>query len=184
MSNPGLEDPTRVRPVGLIGWAPWVLAGVATVLAIAVAVLMPGQELFAAQVLVLMLGVAAAWAALRVSRDATRSTASEFDRVLTMTRAGQPYLGELRSIEVALALAVTPVRGSHAWLAPILRDIARLRLGVNRNIDLDAWPDEAERALGDPLWRLIQSPDDLTARGGQTFSIPELESAVGDLERI
>jgi hypothetical protein len=181
---PGVEATLRGRAIRAIGWAPWALAGLAAALAILVAVLLPNQAMLSAQALVLTLGVSAAWAVLRVSSDATRATGSEFDRALTLPRTGQLYLAELRSIEVALGLALTRAGGSSAWLAPILRDIARWRLQVKRNIDLDAQPDEARRVMGEPLWHLAQPSDERSGRRDAAASIAELDRAVTDLEQI
>ena len=133
---------------------------------------------------VLLLGAAAAALLLRRFGAATRSTPEQFEAALLQERTPPSEIPGLRSIDQTLRMATASGFGSRFMLRPLLLELARWRLLRHRWIDLDATPEEARHALGEPLWRLIQDKNPSAAWGETGVALADLTAAVNDLERV
>lgn len=180
----GNAVPSWKRAVRDVGLGPVVWAGIASVAESATSLLVPGQRGPATRVYVVVLGALAAWALVRLTGSATKSTPSRFEAVIRPQHRPAADLEELGAVERLVGFSVASAFDLHFRLKPLLREIARGRLLLHRSVDLDARPCEARRILGESLWELIQVSPERPGLGLSGIRLDDLKEAVSQLERI
>jgi hypothetical protein len=147
-----------------------------TVLAVVLALVLPGRVELIAHVAVLLLaafGLGALVGSVRAGLPPTRPSA--FDAALRPRTRKHEQLPELASLEREVALGTTTAFDLHYRLRPPVRRIASELLAARRGVDLDADRDAAQRVLGADAWELVRAdrepPRDRYAPGAELESI-------------
>jgi hypothetical protein len=147
--------------VARIAGPPVALAAFATVVLVAVAVLLAGSRSIAVNAWLLTVGGLVAWTFWRaLARALPTAASSAFDTVRDRPVEPPSKLYDVIAIEGALLDAEWSRGGVEHRLRPLLRKIASARLIEHHQVDLDTEPAEARRILGEELWALIERDGD------------------------
>jgi hypothetical protein len=95
-----------------------------------------------------------------------------------------PGIPGIRAVEMAVRLSTASAQDFEVRMKPMLRDLAGWRLLGNRGVDIDTKPEAARRILGEPLGRLVDATAEPPPFGARGPSLPDLDAALDQLERI
>lgn len=165
-----------------IAWGPGAVAGLATLAAIALAVVAPGRSSFVLHWYAVALACCGAWFLLRLLAVALPGHhASVFETIEEPRPKPAEPVPDLERDERTVSFSSWLASDYHFRLRPVLREIAGDRLAVRRAVDLHREPEAARRCLGEPAWeavRPVPEPSDRYAKGPSLSEIGEVISAL------
>jgi hypothetical protein len=133
---------------------------------------------------ILAICVPPAWWLIRRFVSATRSTPERFEAEARQPVPISADIPGLRIVDHTLRMALGSSFGVEFMLKPLLRELAGWRLLRNRGIDLDAAPERARAAVGEPLWSLIAPGEPRRDNPAPGISLAEVRTSLEQLERI
>jgi hypothetical protein len=136
------------------------------------------------RVAILAIAILAAWWLIRRFLEVTRSTPERFEAELRPPAAISADIPGLRAVEHTLRMALGSSFGVEFMLKPLLRELARWRLLRNRGIDIDATPELARQAVGEPLWSLVEPGEPRRDYDAPGISLADIRTSLEQLERI
>lgn len=172
------------RRVASATWKAALVLLITAVVAMGISLVPPDSRDLLTRLMVLAVGVVATWVVLRISAPATRSTPERLDRELLQPAPVPTELASLRAVDTTVRMATASAFGVEFRLKPLLRELAGWRLLRSTGIDLDSAPDLAARTLGDPLWRLVQTPEAPERYDAPGISLEALQAGLDRLEQI
>ncbi len=182
MNGPFDNYADRVRQAAL---AVLVVASLATLGLVVMTLVWPDQVTRALRWWLLLVGLTALGTTARVAAKTHpihRRTAFDLAQERWTVPPEPPE--RLRQIERLVASAGWDRREFQARLRPVLRQIAAQRLTSYLSINIDAEPEAARAALGEPVWVLLAPAIDVQDRAGPGISVDTLWTVVEALERL
>ena len=168
----------------VIGRTSTLLAVVAVIAALAIVIAPGDAQPLVARIVILVLGVVAAWKVLGRSAAVTASTPERFELELRQPLVPATEITGLRTVETDLRMSTASAFGLEFRLKPMLRDLASWRLSRNHGIDLAAAPDAARQVLGEPLWDLIRPAEAFPEFREAGAPLEDVQAGLDRLERI
>jgi hypothetical protein len=163
---------------------PLALAALAGIAAAVIAFAPADDQASATRLVILVLGIVAAWWALGRSAAVTASSPERFEVELRQAPSPPFVIAGLRSVETALQMSVASAFGLEFWLKPLLRELATWRLARNHGVDLAVAPEAARGILGDELWQLIRAAENRPAFRAPGPTLAQVRAALDRLERL
>lgn len=167
-----------------ISRGPVLLAALALVSALAIAFTPAHAQPLVVRIVIVVVGIVAAWKLLGRSAAVTASSPERFELDLRRPPVPVTEIAGLRSVETDLRMSAASAFGMEFRLKPMLRDLASWRLSRNHGIDMAAQPEAARQVLGDPLWDLIRAADTFPEFRDPGAPVEAVQAGLDRLERI